>query len=282
MTTSGALTPNPSRRRPEVLVLQTLDKLSSVGLGAMAAALRDQLENPAQYLELSFEDRLGLLVDREVDWRENRRLATRLKAARLRHTATVEDIDFRAPRGLDRGMILSLAQAGWVTNHQNLLVTGATGCGKSFLACALAHAAVRQGHTALYVRTPRLLDDLAVSRGDGRYQRLLAQLQRTSLIVLDDFLLTPAGVEQCRDLLEVVEDRAQLRSTLVASQLPIDAWHGAMADPTLAEAILDRLLHQGHRIAVKGPSMRARDPDGAASPAPSSATGGSRRGGISR
>src|SRR5262249_1837315 len=280
MTTSGALTPNPSRRRPEVLVLQTLDKLSSVGLGAMAAALRDQLENPAQYLELSFEDRLGLLVD--TDWRENRRLATRLKPARLRHPATVEDIDFRAPRGLDRGMILSLAQAGWVTNHQNLLVTGATGCGKSFLACALAHAAVRQGHTALYVRTPRLLDDLAVSRGDGRYQRLLAQLQRTSLLVLDDFLLTPAGVEQCRDLLEVVEDRAQLRSTLVASQLPIDAWHGAMADPTLAEAILDRLLHQGHRITVKGPSMRARDPDGAVSPAPSSAAAGSRRGGISR
>ena len=265
-----------------MLVLQTLDKLSSVGLGAMAAALREQLENPAQYLELSFEDRLGLLVDREVDWRENRRLATRLKAARLRHTATVEDIDFRAPRGLERGMILSLAQAGWVANHQNLLITGATGCGKSFLACALAHAAVRQGHTALYVRTPRLLDDLAVSRGDGRYQRLLAQLQRTSLLVLDDFLLTPAGVEQCRDLLEVVEDRAQLRSTLVAGQLPIDAWHGAMADPTLAEAILDRLLHQGHRIPVKGPSMRARDPDGAVAPAPSSAAEGSRREGISR
>ena len=170
----------------------------------------------------------------------------------------------------------------WVANHQNLLITGATGCGKSFLACALAHAAVRQGHTALYVRAPRLLDDLAVSRGDGRYQRLLAQLQRTSLLVLDDFLLTPASIEQCRDLLEVVEDRAQLRSTLVASQLPIDAWHGAMADPTLAEAILDRLLHQGHRITVKGPSMRARDPHGAASPAPSSAAGGSRRGGISR
>ena len=155
-----------------------------------------------------------------------------------------------------------------MANHQNILITGATGCGKSFLACALAHAAVRQGHTALYVRTPRLLDDLAVSRGDGRYQRLLAQLQRTSLLVLDDFLLTPAGVEQCRDLLEVVEDRAQLRSTLAAGQLPIDAWHGAMADPTLAEAILDRVLQQAHRITVKGPSMRARDPDGAAAPGP--------------
>jgi DNA replication protein DnaC len=242
-----------------MLIQQTLDKLEAVGLGAMAAALRDQLENP-QYLELSFEDRLGLLVDREADWRDSRRLQTRLKAARLRHSATVEDIDFRAPRGLDRSVVLSLAQAGWVLHQQNLLVTGATGCGKSYLSCALAHAAIRQGHTVLYVRTPRLLDDLAVAHADGRYPRLLAQLQRVSLLVLDDFLLTPASVEQCRHLLEVVEERAQRRSTLVASQLPIDAWHGAMSDPTLAEAVLDRLLHQAHRISVKGPSMRSRQP----------------------
>jgi DNA replication protein DnaC len=244
-----------------MLVQQTLHKLEAVGLTAMAAALRDQLEQAPQYSELSFEDRLGLLVDRELDWRDSRRLATRLKAARLRHPATVEDIDFRAPRGLDRGVILSLAQAGWVAQHHNVLVTGATGCGKSFLACALAHAAVRQGHTALYVRTPRLLDDLAVGRGDGRYQRLLAQLQRVSLLVLDDFLLTPASVERFRDLLEVVEDRAQIRSTLVASQLPVDAWHGAMSDPTLAEAVLGRLLHHAHRVVLKGASMRRRDPD---------------------
>ena len=242
-----------------MLVQQTLDKLEAIGLTAMAAALRDQLEAP-QYAELGFEDRLGLLVDRESDWRDNRRLATRLKAARLRHPATVEDLDFRAPRGLDRGVILSLAQAIWVTHHHNLLITGATGCGKSYLSCALAHAAVRQGHTVLYTRTPRLLDDLAVGRGDGRYQRLLAQLQRVSLLVLDDFLLTPASVEQCRDLLEVVEDRAQVRSTLVASQLPVDAWHGAMSDPTLAEAVLDRLLHHAHRVVLKGASLRRRDP----------------------
>lgn len=245
-----------------MLINQTLDKLDSVGLTAMAATLREQLENAPQYLELTFEDRLGLLVDREVDWRANRRLATRLKAAKLRHQAAVEDINFRAPRGLDRAVILSLAQGGWVQSHHNLLITGATGCGKSYLGCALAHAAVRQGHTALYVRTPRLLDDLAVTRGDGRYARLLGQLQRVALLVLDDFLLTPATVEQCRDLLEVIEDRAQLRSTLVASQLPVDAWHGAMADPTLAEAILDRLVHQAHRITVKGPSLRQREPGG--------------------
>lgn len=245
-----------------MLINQTIDKLERVGLTAMAAGLREQLENAPQYLELTFEDRLGLLVDREVDWRDNRRLATRLKAAKLRHQAAVEDINFRAPRGLDRAVILSLAQGGWVQSHHNLLITGATGCGKSYLSCALAHAAVRQGHTALYVRTPRLLDDLAVTRGDGRYARLLSQLQRVALLVLDDFLLTPATVEQCRDLLEVIEDRAQLRSTLVASQLPVDAWHGAMADPTLAEAVLDRLVHQAHRITIKGPSLRKREPGG--------------------
>ncbi len=239
----------------------TIAKLESIGLGAMATALRDQLDNPGPYADLGFEDRLGLLVDREADWRETRRIQTRLKAAKLRYRATVEEIDFRAPRGLDRGTVLSLAGAAWVTRQQNLIITGATGCGKSFLGCAMAHAAIRQGHSALYVRAPRLLDDLAFGRADGRYARLLAALRRVQLLVLDDFLLTPASVEQCRDLLEVVEDRAQLRSTLVASQMPIDHWHAAMADPTLAEAILDRLLNRAYRIQLAGPSMRRRDPD---------------------
>ena len=243
-----------------MLIQQTLDKLDQMSLGGMAAALREQMEQ-SQYLELPFEDRLGLLVDREASWRENRRLTTRLKAARLRHPATVEDIDFRAPRGLDRSVILSLAQAGWVGAHHNLLISGATGCGKSFIACALAHAAIRQGHTALYVRTPRLLDDLAITRGDGRYHTLLGQLNRAALLVLDDFLLTPATVAQARDLLEVIEDRSQLRSTMVASQLPVEIWHDALADPTLADAILDRLVHNAYRITLKGPSMRRREPE---------------------
>jgi len=243
-----------------MLIQQTLDKLDQMSLGGMAAALREQMEQ-SQYLELPFEDRLGLLVDREASWRENRRLATRLKAARLRHPATVEDIDFRAPRGLDRSVILSLAQAGWVGAHHNLLISGATGCGKSFIACALSHAAIRQGHTALYVRTPRLLDDLAITRGDGRYHTLLGQLNRAALLVLDDFLLTPATVAQARDLLEVIEDRSQLRSTMVASQLPVEMWHDALADPTLADAILDRLVHNAYRITLKGPSMRGREPE---------------------
>jgi DNA replication protein DnaC len=243
-----------------MLIQQTLDKLDQMNLGGMAAALREQMEQ-TQYLELPFEDRLGLLVDREANWRENRRLTTRLKSARLRHQATVEDIDFQARRGLDRSVILSLAQAGWVGAHHNLLISGATGCGKSFIACALAHAAIRQGHTALYVRTPRLLDDLAITRGDGRYHTLLGQLNRAALLVLDDFLLTPATVAQARDLLEVIEDRSQVRSTMVASQLPVEMWHDALADPTLADAILDRLVHNAYRVPLKGPSMRRREPE---------------------
>jgi len=167
-----------------MLINQTIDKLNDMGLTAMASGLREQTEQ-SQYHELSFEERLGLPVDREATWRENRRQATRLKAAKLRHQATVEDVEFRGPRGLDRGVVLSLAQAEWIANRHNLLITGATGCGKSFLSCALANAAVRHGHTALYVRAPRLLDDLAVTRGDGRYQLLLRQLARVSLLVLD-------------------------------------------------------------------------------------------------
>jgi DNA replication protein DnaC len=252
-----------------VLTNPTITKLETLGLGAMAAGLADQLATPGPWQELCFEDRLGLLVDREADARDSRRLATRLKAAKLRYPAAVEDIDFRAPRGLQRGELLALAQGGWVTRQHNVIITGATGCGKTFIACALANAALRAGHTAIYLRAPRLLDDLAIGRADGRYPRLLSQLARTSLLVVDDFLLTPAPVEACRDLLEVIEDRAQRRSTLVVSQLPVDKWHPAMADPTLAEALLDRVLNAAYRIALKGPSMRKREPG----PLPANAEG---------
>lgn len=243
-----------------MLVNPTIAKLEALGLGAMAAGLVDQLERPGPESELSFEDRLGLLADREAHARDARRLANRLRAAKLRYPAAVEDIDFRTPRGLDRGVVASLAGAGWVTRGHNVLITGATGCGKSYLACALANAALRQGHTALYVRTPRLLEELARGRADGRYVRTLASLARVSLLVLDDFLLTPAPVEACRDLLEVIEDRAERRATAVASQLPVDKWLAAMADPTVGEALLDRLCAASHRIAMKGPSQRRRQP----------------------
>jgi DNA replication protein DnaC len=244
-----------------MLVNPTVTKLEALGLGAMAAGLTHQIETPGTYAELAFEDRLGLLADAEGDARDSRRLARRLKDAKLRYPATLEDIDFRSPRGIDRSLIASLAGAGWVTRGHNVLITGATGCGKSFLACALANAALRQGHTAVYLRTPRLSEDLARGRADGRYMRILAGLARVSLLVLDDFLLTPAPVEVCRDLLEVIEDRAERRSTLIASQMPIDKWLAAMADPTLGEAILDRLCQAAHRITLKGPSMRRRQSD---------------------
>jgi DNA replication protein DnaC len=244
-----------------MLLTQTFDKLDALGLFGMALGLREQLES-AQYLSLSFEERFGLLVDREAEARDSRRLALRLKAARLRQEATVEDIDFRTPRGLDRSLILNLAQAGWVAAHHNLLVTGPTGAGKSFLACALTHAAIRRGHTALYVRTPRLLAELALSRGDGRYVRRLGQLAKLGVLVLDDFLLTPPTVLEAKDLLEVIDDRSQVRSTVVVSQLPVENWHAALAtgDPTLADAILDRLVHNAHRLELKGGSMRRRQP----------------------
>jgi DNA replication protein DnaC len=244
-----------------MLTHHTVTKLGDLGLSAMAAALADQLDRPGPWADLAFEDRLGLLVDKESDARDSRALARRLKTAKLRYPASVEDLDLRAPRGLDRSNIAHLAGAAWVANAHNLIVTGPTGVGKSYLACALANAALRGGHSAYYIRAGRLADDLAIGRADGRYARLLASLARVSLLVLDDFLLTPASVETCRDLLEVIEDRAGRRSTLVASQLPVENWHAAMADPTLAEALLDRVLASSHRIAMKGPSMRQRQPD---------------------
>jgi DNA replication protein DnaC len=245
-----------------VLINQTLDKLDALGLFGMALGLREQLES-TQYLDLSFEERLGVLVDREAEARDSRRLALRLKAAKLRQEATVEDIDFRTPRGLDRSVIMHLAQAGWVTAKHNVLISGPTGAGKSYVACALTHAAVRRGHTALYVRTPRLLTELALSRGDGRYVRRLAQLAKIGVLVLDDFLVTPPNIVEAKDLLEVIDDRSQVRSTVVVSQLPVENWHAALAagDPTLADAILDRLVNNAHRLDLKDNSMRRRQPE---------------------
>src|SRR5919205_1651037 len=250
-----------------MLINQTLDKLDALGLFGMALGLREQLES-TQYLDLSFEERLGVLVDREAEARDSRRLALRLKAAKLRQEATVEDIDFRTPRGLDRSLIMSLAQAGWVAAKHNLLVTGPTGAGKTFVACALAHEAIRRGHTALYLRTPRLLAELALTRGDGRYVRRLAQLAKIGVLILDDFLLTPPNVVEAKDLLEVIDDRSQVRSTVVVSQLPVENWHAALAvgDPTLADAIVDRLVNNANRLALKGNSMRRRQPEDPTSP----------------
>ena len=238
-----------------MLTHPTLEKLQALRLTGMARAFQDQQQLP-EADSLSFEERLGLLVDREMTDRENRRLKTRLHQARLRQQAALEDIDFRQPRGLDKSLITQLASCRWVAQHHNILITGPTGCGKTFLACALAHKACREGYTVRYLRLPRLFQELQIAKGDGRYSKLLSALAKTDLIVLDDWGLAPLADEQRRDLLELLEDRHGLRSTLVAAQLPVDKWHAQIGDPTLADAILDRLIHNAYKIPLKGDSMR--------------------------
>lgn len=233
-----------------------LDRLGQLKLPAMAQAFEEQLADP-EIDELSFEERLGLLVDRESTERASRRLTLRLRHARLRYPQAVpEDLDLRSKRGLDRAEILKLKTCDWIDQRLNLLVTGATGTGKSFLACALAHQACREGHTVLYRRTAELFRELKVARGDGSLGRVLQRIQRTHLLVLDDWALHPFGDSERRDLYEILEERFDLRSTMVTSQLPVDDWHDALGDPTLADAILDRLVHNAYRITLKGPSQR--------------------------
>jgi len=257
-----------------MLITPTIEKLHALALGGMARALADQLERP-DYADLSFEERLGLLVDREMQDRENRRLARHLKAARLRSDAVIEDLDLRGPRGLDRSTVLGLAEGHWVTAHRNVLVTGPTGVGKTFLACALAHAAIRRGHTALYARVPRLLDELVLARADGRLPRLMAAWARIDVLVLDDLGLAPVSPARAADLLEVIEDRGDRRSTIVTSQLPVGRWHETLGEPTVADAILDRLVHNAYRLELKGDSRpratRAADELAEVSAAPAAA-----------
>jgi DNA replication protein DnaC len=232
-----------------------IEKLLALRLFGLARGLEDQQRLP-EIDSLTFEERLGLLVDREMTDRENRRLTTRLRQARLRQEASLEDIDFRHPRGLDRTLIAQLSSCGWIEQHHNILITGPTGCGKTFLSCALAQKACREGFTVRYLRLHRLLQDLQLAKGDGRYAKLLAALAKTDLIVLDDWGIAPLSDEHRRDLLEIIEDRHLRRSTLVTAQLPVDKWHAQIGDPTLADAILDRLIHNAHKIPLKGDSMR--------------------------
>jgi DNA replication protein DnaC len=240
-----------------MLTHPTLDKLRTLRFTAMATALEEQMQT-ADIDSLSFEERLGLLIDREMTERENRRLKTRLKKARLRQSASIEDLDYRHPRGLDRALISKLSDCRWIREQHNLLITGPTGTGKTFLACALAQKACREGYAAQYLRMNRMFQELHIAKGDGRYTKLLTSYAKTDLLVFDDYGLTKLNQEQSHDLLEILEDRHGLRSTLITSQFPAENWHELIGDPTLADAILDRIIHNAYKIILKGDSMRKK------------------------
>jgi DNA replication protein DnaC len=233
----------------------TLDKLAGLKLTGMLQALQEQ-QQIGEYAQLSFEERLGLLVDREMLLRQNRQMTARMKKAGLRQEAAVEDIDFRHPRGLDRSVILSLAACQWLRDRRNCLITGPTGVGKTYLACALAQKACREGFSSRYARMSRLLGEFTIAHMDGSYPQKMDEIARVDLLVLDDWGVTPLTDQNRRDLLEILDDRYDRRSTLVTSQIPVEGWHAYLADPTLADAILDRLVHNAHRLALSGESVR--------------------------
>lgn len=234
----------------------TIEKLRALRLDTMAATWEEQQKSP-DVTALSFDERFGMLVDAEWLARENKRIERALKEAKLRlGQASLEDIDYPARRELDKAVIRQLGSCRWIEEHQVVIVTGATGVGKTYVACALAHQACRKGHRAMYRRASRLFDEMRLARADGTYARLLARVAKMDVLVLDDFAIAPLTDGERRDLLEILEDRHGTRSTIITSQLPPKEWHDYLADPTLADAICDRLVHQAHRIVLKGPSRR--------------------------
>lgn len=241
-----------------MLLEQTYEKLNAMKLYGMVAALKLYLTQPADP-PISPVDLMGLLADAEWAHRENRKLQSRLKAARLRLSACVEDVDYRATRGLTKTTVLELASSRWVQAHQNVILTGPTGVGKSYLACALGQKACRDGHSVIYRRASRLFDELALARADGTIAVLLKRLAKAEVLILDDFGLEPLGAAQRKDLLEVLDDRYSAASTLVTSQLEPKDWHPLIGEPTLADAICDRLVHNAHRLRLTGDSMRKAD-----------------------
>ncbi|MGD8341744.1 MAG: IS21-like element helper ATPase IstB [Gammaproteobacteria bacterium] len=232
-----------------------LEQMLDLKLTGMHRALTEQLDMTDVDL-LSFEERLGLLIDREMTERADRRLQYRLRTAKLRQSACIEDIDYRHRRGLDKRLMQKLASGEYLNNQLNVLITGPSGVGKTWLACALAHKACRDGRTVRYLRVPRIMQELPVAKADGRYPKLLRSYARADLIILDDFGLMPLNDDMRRDLLEILDDRHNRKSTLVTSQLPVEKWHDYIGEPTLADAILDRLIHNAYRLELKGDSMR--------------------------
>jgi DNA replication protein DnaC len=236
---------------------QTIEKLHAMKLSAMAEAFEDQIAHP-QMEELSFAERFGLLVDRQWSYKEDKRMQRLLKNAKLKIQACVEDIDYRAPRGIDKSTLMHLISCQWIRELHNLIITGPTGVGKTFLACALAHKACREGLSALYIRAPKLYFHLAISRADGTYPKWMNKLTKVHLLLIDDLGLTPLSEMDRTNLLEVIEDRHGTGSTLVASQLPVEHWHETIGEPSIADAILDRLFHNAYKIKLKGDSMRKK------------------------
>jgi DNA replication protein DnaC len=239
-----------------MLIEQTLQTLNALRLPGMATAFAEQQASTAT-MSLPFDERFAMLVDREHIWRENRRVSRLLREARLKSSqACLEDVRYGGGRKLNRALIAQLASCQWIRTHQNLILTGATGCGKTWLACALGNAACRQGLSVAYVRTPRLFEELRIAHGDGSFGKRLASLAKTDLLILDDWGLAPLGQTERNDLLEVLDDRVGTRSTVITSQLPVEHWHAYLNDPTLADAILDRVIHAAHKVSLAGESLR--------------------------
>lgn len=237
------------------MINQTTEQLYQMRLAAMAAAFREQSEQPS-LCSLNFEERFAMIVDKEWMFRENRKLSKRLKAARLKHQATVEDIDYQHPRGLDKSVMRSMATCQWIKTYQNVIITGPTGIGKSYLSEALAQKACREGFTALRYRLAILMRELEIAHGDGSYIKLLNRLAKADLLVIDDLGLASFSDTERRDFLEIMEDRHGLKSTIITSQYPVSKWYEIIGEPTMADAIMDRIVHNAHKINLKGGSMR--------------------------
>jgi len=252
-----------------LLTHPTLDQLRELGLDGMVKAF-GEIEATGEAAALTHPEWLGLLLDREISHRRDKRLTARLRYARLRHQACVEDVDYRAQRGLDRGLFLKLVQGSFIDQHDNLAIVGPTGIGKSWLASAIGHQACRDNRSVLYQRIPKLFTDLALARGDGRYARLMRSLGGVQLLILDDWGLSPLDAGARHDLLEILEARYGRHSTIITSQLPVDKWHDLIGDPTYADAILDRLVHNAHRIELTGDSLRRKRKADPAAKAPAS------------
>ena len=235
-----------------------LEQMRTLKMSGMQEALHEQINQP-KHADLSFEERLGLLLDREILLRENKRISNLQRRAKFRQEASIEDICYKSKRGLEKSKIMGLAKCDFVKHHQNILITGATGCGKTYLACAISNQACRLGYKARYLLLTRFLDEMSMSHADGSYSQLMMQLHKYDVLILDDFGLTAINAKQRHDLFNLIEDRYQLKSTIITSQYPVSKWHEYLGEPTIADAILDRMAQNAHRIELDGDSLRNRE-----------------------